>query len=96
MYATLVRNAGWTYAQCREQCAIDAFDFLNHLAEHPPDYVILAAVHMERKSKRGNEAETSKDLHELGAMMGSGMEAAPDDFGDTVAWAEAMQGKLKG
>lgn len=95
-FGTVIRNTGWTYDQCRQQCAIDVFELLEHLGEHPPAYMILAALHLKPKAASVGEMDFAGQMHEVSAMMGGDVESPPDDFGDTVAWVETMQNKLKG
>lgn len=88
LYGTLIRTAGWTFEQCGEQSACDVFGYLEHLAEHPPEYLILAAVHMERKPKQMPPQETRQGLSSL---MGA-PQSMPKAMMDLVAWAESQPG----
>ena len=89
VYGTLIRNAGWTFAQCDEQPAADVFTFLEHLADHPPDYVILAAVHLKPKGPgklTDTEAAIASELFGPAQPM-------PAHIREQIEWAEAFNRK---
>lgn len=89
MYGTLIRNAGWTFAECGEQPACDVFDFLEHLQEYPPDYVILAAVHLKPKSaklKPLTEEQMAEQSQQLRSMMPTA--PVPAHLRELVEWSK--------
>ena len=99
MYGTLIRNAGWTFAECWEQPACDVFDFLEHLGEYPPDYVILEAVHLKLKQKKMpvlTESAMAEQSQQLRSMMPTA--PLPQHLRDLVNWSKeqhslAVKGK---
>jgi hypothetical protein len=100
VYGTLIRNTGWTFAECGEQPACDVFDFLEHLEEYPPDYVILAAVHLKPKAaklKALTEEQMAEQSQHLRSMMPTAK--APPHLLELVEWAkqqDALAAKKKG
>jgi hypothetical protein len=87
VYGTLIRNAGWTFAECGEQPACDVFDFLEHLQEYPPAYVILSAVHMKPKAKKA-VVLTDEAMQEQSRQMRATMPTAPltPHLRELIAW----------
>jgi hypothetical protein len=100
VYGTLIRNAGWTFAECGEQPACDVFDFLEHLQDYPPDYVILAAVHLKPKAAKAktlNDAEMAEQSQQLRSMMPTAK--APQHLLELVEWSkqqDELAAKKKG
>ena len=95
MYGTLIRNAGWTFAECGEQSACDVFDFLEHLQEYPPDYVILAAVHMKpkpKKAKRMTDEEMREQSQQMRAMLPTA--PIPPAMRELVEWGREQDRKM--
>jgi hypothetical protein len=67
------------------------------LLEYPPDYVILAAVHLKPKPKKLTQSEMQAHLPELQSMLGVGPAGpVPDALKDAMAWAEEQKKKMKG
>lgn len=70
---------------------------MKYWAEDPPTHVLLALRYLgERKKTPMSESQMQGKAQELGAMMGGGVEQAPDGFADIVAWVEEKKTKLKG
>ena len=84
--------------ECWEQPAAEVFDFLEHLGEHPPAYLILSAVHLKPKPKPGrvNQLEFRRDLPELHSMLGQGapMPVTPE-MRDAIDWMKRQQQRMK-
>jgi hypothetical protein len=96
VYGTLIRNAGWTFAQCWDQPACDVFELLEHLQEYPPDYLILAAVHLKpkpQKKKPLTDAEREAQREEMRSVFGRSA-PVPQDLRDLVAWAAEQDKKM--
>lgn len=80
-----------TFAQWEEESAERAFDFLEHLEEYPPDYVILAAVHLKPKPKTLTATDADKQRSELQAMFGQAAPLPiPQELRDLVQWADEL------
>ena len=97
MYATLVRNAGWTFAECGDQPACDVFDFLEHLQEYPPDYIILAAVHGVKPKAVKPKAMTEEQMAEQSRHLRATLPTAPvpPHLRELVQWSK-KQDELAG
>jgi hypothetical protein len=95
LYGTLVRNAGWTFYECSEQPAIDVFEFLDHLAAFPPDYVILAGYYgvPKRPETKRQAAMEQEGLKALSAVMGPA-QPLPEHIRKMIDWAESFGKKL--
>jgi hypothetical protein len=92
LYGTLVRNAGWTFAECDEQPAVAVFEFLDHLEDCPPDYVILANYYgtpKRRYSKRAPEKAPEEGRQVVQAMLGPSRKM-PDKVRELLQWAGGL------
>lgn len=67
----------------------DVFDLLEHIGEHPSDYMILAAVHLEKRSKTISENSAA----ELVSVMGPA-QPLPDYLREKMRWAGEQAAKL--
>jgi hypothetical protein len=86
---SLVRNAGWTFQQCWEQAADEVFAFLEHLADFPPDYVILARHYgTGNPAKRTPGTMVAATVRDLGAAFGPAT-PIPADVLSIIHWAES-------
>ena len=80
-----------TFAQWEQESAERAFDFLDHLQEYPPDYVILAAVHLKPKTAKPRiltEAEMAEQSRHLRSMMPTA--PIPAHLRELVEWSKAQ------
>lgn len=80
----MFRNAGWTWAECREQPAKVVFGLLKHLAQHPPCYLILAAVHLKPKTVAELDQESVNDMQ---GMFGP-VQPMPDSVCEALRWMD--------
>ncbi|SEG56402.1 hypothetical protein SAMN05421819_3568 [Bryocella elongata] len=85
VYPTLARNTGWTYGHISEMPACDVIAFLEHLAEHPPDYVILGAVHLKQADRK-----TGSGVSELSQFVGGARAPTPGVLAE-IAWAREWE-----
>lgn len=69
MYGSVIRETGWTVLQLERQPAADVFDLLGQMGEHPPAHIILAAVHLEQKSRK-TKKNSPRDVQEVASMLG--------------------------
>lgn len=98
MYGTIIRETGWTVRQLERQPVADVFDLLAHMADEPPAYVTLAAVHLDQSKRKSrtttiNETEQRAEMTELAAMFGQRpMPITPDVAHklDEIARLEAL------
>jgi hypothetical protein len=95
VYATVARNAGWTYRKIGKQPACDIFALLEDIADHPPSYLIDAAVHLKAKPKRGAlSPQKAEEARETVSKMFGPAQKLPADLLALVEWSESF-GKPK-
>jgi len=96
LYATLIRNTGWTVLQCDEQPYFDVLDVLRDIELMPPDYVLLAA---ERGILRKATAQTEvsqKDQSQIAQLLGGPVSSGiPEDIQNLIHWSNDFGKKPK-
>ena len=97
MYGTLIRNTGWTFQQCGEQPAVSCFDLLEHLADYPPDYIVLARHYgtgvPPKKQASSVEADPSTSDRQAAAGILGPSRPLPAELRSLVDWAENIGAK---
>jgi hypothetical protein len=94
VYATLIRNTGWTFAQCWEQPAFEVFEFLEHLNQYPSADVVLRAVYCGKPKSRPSQKQSESDRQELGSILGP-PQPLPENLRGLFDWIEQQDAPKK-
>ncbi|MDP9050468.1 MAG: hypothetical protein M3O31_07050 [Acidobacteriota bacterium] len=94
VYGTLIRNAGWTFAECWEQPACDVFEFLEHLAAYPPADVLMRLRYgiqpPRAKRSQADGSRRDENIRELGSFLGPAR-PLPPHLRALAEWADTPE-----